>query len=110
MSTRAETIQYLLSQLEPLDVRSRAMFGEHALYLGEKLVALICNDTLFLKPTDAAAGYAEHLTPAPPYPGASDYLAVGADLVEDPERLQALVVASAELLPPPKPKRARAGR
>lgn len=110
MSTRKETVAYLLSQLEPLDVRSRAMFGEYALYLGEKIVAFICADTLFLKPTGAAYGYHDHLTLAPPYPGASDYLAVGGDLIEDPDRLQALVVATAELVPPPKPRRARASR
>ena len=110
MSTRKETVQHLLSQLEPLDVRSRAMFGEYALYLGEKLVALICADTLFLKPTEAASEYQDQLTLAPPYPGAKDYLAVGADLIDDPERLQALVAATTDLVPAPKPRRARASR
>jgi TfoX/Sxy family transcriptional regulator of competence genes len=31
----------------------RKMFGEYALYLGEKVVALVCDNSWFLKPTDA---------------------------------------------------------
>jgi len=56
MSTSKETVAFLLAQLEPLDVRARAMFGEFGAYCDEKFVALVCDDTFFLKPTDAADG------------------------------------------------------
>src|SRR5450830_349751 len=102
MSTSKETIAFLLSQLEPLDVRARAMFGEYGVYCDEKFVALVCDDAFFLKPTDAAEPFAADLTPAPAYPGSNDYLAAGADLVEDAEQFQALVKATAERLPVPK--------
>ena len=51
MATRKETIEHILDQLAPLPVRARAMFGEYGLYCGEKFVAVICDDTLFVKPT-----------------------------------------------------------
>jgi TfoX/Sxy family transcriptional regulator of competence genes len=108
MSTRREPVDHLLAQLEPLDARVRAMFGEYALYLGPTIVGFVCDDTLFMKPTGAAYGYQDDLTLAPPYPGASDYLAVGAELVEQPEQLQALVTATAALIPPRKPRASRA--
>ena len=110
MSTGKETIEFLLSQLEPLDVRARAMFGEYGVYCDEKIVALVCDDTFYLKPTDAADDYSADLTPGPAYPGSNDYLAVDGDLVEDAERFQALVKATAELLPVPKPKKPRASK
>ena len=56
MSTSKETVAFLLAQLEPLDMRARAMFGEYGVYCDEKFVALVCDDTFFLKPTHAADG------------------------------------------------------
>jgi len=108
MSTSKETIAFLLAQLEPLDVRARAMFGEYGVYCDDKIVALVCDDTFFLKPTDAAEPFAADLTPGPAYPGSNDYLAVDGDLLEDPERFQELVKATADLLPMPKPKKPKA--
>jgi TfoX/Sxy family transcriptional regulator of competence genes len=103
--TTKDTVEFLLSQLEPLDVRARAMFGEYGFYCDEKLVALVCQNTFYLKPTEVAEAYASELTPGPPYPGASDYLAVDAGLVDDPERFQALVKGTADLLPKPRLRR-----
>lgn len=107
MSTRKETIEHLLSQLEPLDARVRSMFGEYALYVGPTIVGFVCDDTFFVKPTGAAYGYQDRLTLAPPYAGASDYLAVDDALIDQPQQFQALVTATAALIPPRKPRSAR---
>ena len=91
---------FILEQLEPLPVRARAMFGEYALYCEEKVVGFVCDDTIFLKPSDATAG----LELGPAYPGSKDYAIVSADLLEDSAALRALVRATANGLPAPKPK------
>jgi TfoX/Sxy family transcriptional regulator of competence genes len=104
MATLKETISRLLEQLEPLNVRARAMFGEYALYCDEKLVALVCDNTVFLKPSPASAGLGIHLVPAPPYPGAKDYFVVGEAIVEDDEAFRRVIRETAAALPPPKPK------
>jgi DNA transformation protein len=53
MSTQASTIEYILDQLSSVPgVRARKMFGEYALYCGDKVVALVCDDTLFVKITE----------------------------------------------------------
>ena len=56
MSTSKDTIAFILEQLEPLDVRARAMFGEYGLYCDDKVVAFVCDDTIFLKQSPASAG------------------------------------------------------
>ncbi len=44
MSTSKETIALLTESLEPLPVRTRAMFGEYGLYCEEKVVGFVCDD------------------------------------------------------------------
>ncbi|MFN8591125.1 MAG: TfoX/Sxy family protein [Thermomicrobiales bacterium] len=110
MPTEKETVAFILDQLAPLPVRARAMFGEYGLYCDEKIVALICDDTLFVKPTAAAE---RHFTPAdlaPPYPGAKDAYAVSGDRLDDREWLQTVIRETAALLPAPvkKPRKSRA--
>ena len=100
MSTSKATIAYLLEQLEPLDVRAKAMFGEYGIYASGKLVMLVCDETVFLKPTPASAG----LEMAPPYPGAKHQAVVPAEITADADAFRALVAATADALPAPKPK------
>lgn len=108
MSTRRETIQYILGQLEPLNVRARAMFGEYCLWCDEKPVALVCDETLFLKPTPVSEG--KGMDEAEAYQGSRLFRIVGPDLIEDSEKLRFLIQATADALPPPKPKHRRLPR
>ena len=101
MATSKETVAYVLEQLEPLNVRARAMFGEYGMYCDDKIVALICDDTVFIKPTKATDGMSE----APPYPGAKDSRVAEAALIADSERFRTIVQATADALPAPKPKK-----
>jgi DNA transformation protein len=96
VGTRRETVDYVLEQLEPLSVRARAMFGEYGLYCDEKIVALICDDTVFLKPTTASDGLGE----APAYPGAKPSRVVPDAVVDDAEAFRSLVAGTAALLAP----------
>ncbi len=107
MATSKETVAFILDQLAPLPVRARAMFGEYGLYCDEKFVALICDDTLFVKPTTISDQYFTDADLAPPYPGAKNHYAVPAALLEDGERLREVIAATAELLPLPKKKTAK---
>jgi hypothetical protein len=103
MATPRERIDYVLEQLEPLPVRARAMFGEYGLYCDEKVVGFVCDSTVFLKPGPATS----HLPQGPCYPGSKDYGIVDEELVGDSHAFRALVRATADSLPPPKPKNPR---
>ncbi|MBX3104139.1 MAG: TfoX/Sxy family protein [Cryobacterium sp.] len=105
MATRQETTAFILDQLHPLPVRVRAMFGEYALYLDDKVVAFICDDTLFMKPTEVGAEFLGEENLAPAYPGSKLYYAVPGDKLENREWLQDFVIRTAELVPLPKPKK-----
>jgi TfoX/Sxy family transcriptional regulator of competence genes len=111
MATERATVDFILDQLAslPLPVRARAMFGEYGLYCDEKFVALICDDTLFVKPTAISEQFFSDADLAPPYPGAKDHYAVPAALLEDGERLREVIAGTAELLPVTK-KVAKKGR
>jgi TfoX/Sxy family transcriptional regulator of competence genes len=75
------------------------MFGEYGLYCDEMMVALICDDTLFVKPTPVAPHFFDQPELAPPYPGAKEWYVVPGDRLEHREWLQALIEQSAEALP-----------
>ena len=107
MGSRAETIAHLLDALDALPLSARKMFGEYALYLDGKVVALVCDDRIFVKPLPEALALMPEAGLAPPYPGARPHLVADAALDED-GALQTLLGAVARALPPPKPKRPKA--
>jgi TfoX/Sxy family transcriptional regulator of competence genes len=110
MATEKAPVDFILDQLAPLPVRARAMFGEYGLYCDEKFVALICGDTLFIKPTAISNRFFTNADLAPPYPGAKDHYAVPVALLEDSERLREVIAGTAELLPLPKKKTRKKAR
>jgi hypothetical protein len=71
------------------------------------LVALICDDTLFVKPTPEGRAFAGQLEEGPPYPGAKPCLIVPEDQLDDADRLAELIRITAEALPAPKPKKSK---
>jgi len=55
MASDIAFVQYIAGQLHNVGtVRYRKMFGEYALYCNEKVVALVCDMQLFVKPTKSA--------------------------------------------------------
>ena len=110
MSTSADTIAYIEDQLSGLTIRTQKMFGEYALYVGEKVVAFVCDDTLFIKYSDADPAVLEGTHPGKPYPGAKDYAEVPGDLLENRDWLQEAISATAAALPVPPPKKPKAAR
>ena len=57
-------------------VSAKKMFGEYGIYCGDKMVALFCDDQLYVKPTDQGKAFAGKLTEAAPYPGAKGSVAL----------------------------------
>ena len=104
MGSRAETIAHLLDALDALPLSARKMFGEYALYLDGKVVALVCDDQLFLKPTAGALAVLSDCPTGAPYRGAKPHLLV-TDALDDPDPVIAALRAIAADLPAPKPKK-----
>lgn len=105
MATRQDTVDDLLHLLAGLGgVAARKMFGEYCLYLNDKPVGLVCDDTLYVKPTAAGRELAPDAPEGPPYPGAKPHLTFPPDTWGDGRDLCALLRATFAALPPPKPK------
>jgi TfoX/Sxy family transcriptional regulator of competence genes len=83
----------------------RRMFGEFALYLDGKVVAFVCDNTLFVKPTDAGRALLGTVAEGQAYPGSKLYFQLG-DEIEDRDLLARLLRTTADALPLPKPKAA----
>ncbi len=110
MATTPETIAYLLDQLSGVrELATRKMFGEYALYCESKVIALVCDDTLFIKITEAGKEFAgDRYAEGAPYPGAKPWMEIDADYLEDREWLCELVRITTEHAPLPKPKKPKA--
>lgn len=77
MASDASFAEFVLDQLGDAGrITLRNMFGEYAVYCNDLVVALICDNQLFVKPTEAGKAYAGDIAAAPPYPGAKSYLLI----------------------------------
>ena len=104
MATKPDFIEYVREQLTGAGAVSyRRMFGEYAVYLDEKVVALVCDNQLFVKPTAAGRAFLGSVVEAPPYPGATLYFLVD-EALESPQDAAQLIRITARELPLPKPK------
>ena len=80
-------------------IRLKPMFGEYAVYYKEKLVALFCNDHLYLKTTPPGREALGDTVELPPYPGAKPHLIVPDHKLDDHSWLSELIRATAVALP-----------
>lgn len=105
MASKQSNVDFVLEQMaEAGDVSARKMFGEFGIYCAGKIVALFCDDQLFIKPTPRGRKFIGTVTEGAPYPGAKPWFLVRGDACEDGSWLSELVRITAEELPPPKAK------
>jgi hypothetical protein len=106
MASRQATADFILEQIAAAGtVRAARMFGGFSVYCDGKVVALICDDQLYVKPTAAGRTFLGPWPETPPCPGIGPYLLVTGDQWDNSDWLAALVRITAAALPPPKPKR-----
>ena len=107
MASDLEFVEFITDQLQAeCEASFKAMFGEYALYSKGKVVALICDDQLFVKQTDAGRKYIGEFVEAPPFPGARPWLLIE-DQIDDREWLSELILITERELPKPKPRAKR---
>jgi DNA transformation protein and related proteins len=108
MASDLDFVKYVCEQINSAGpISFRKMFGEYAIYCGEKVVALVCDDQLFIKPTLAGRSMVGEIEEAPPYPGAKPYFLI-TDQLDNQQWLSELIQITANELPAPKPKKPKA--
>ena len=104
MATDPSFVEYVEEQSGLGDrITHKRMFGEYGIYIDGKVVAFACDDSLFVKAAEATAALTAGLPSRSPYPGAKPY-PVADEILDDAERLHALLLATAAAMPESKPK------
>jgi len=104
MASSKDLVQYIAEQCADAgEIMTKKMFGDYGIYCDGKIFGLICDDCLYIKPTEAGRKVLREVVMRPPYEGAKDYFLV-AD-VDDRTYLSELVRVTCEALPEPKPKK-----
>jgi TfoX/Sxy family transcriptional regulator of competence genes len=105
MASDLNFVQFVVDQIEPArNMSFRKMFGEYALYSKGKVVALICDNQLFIKPTAAGRSFIGTVVELPAYPGAKPSFLID-DQIEDRDWISKLIELTEQELPNKKVKK-----
>ena len=110
MASDASFAQFVVDQINGAGTISmRFMFGEFAIYCNEKVVALICDNKVYVKQTDAGRAYIGTPVEAPAYTGAKPSFLIE-DKLEDAKWLTELIrITEREVGAPPIKKSVKRG-
>lgn len=106
MGTSVDYIEFVCEQIAGIGaVRYRKMFGEYMVYVNDKPLLLVCDNTVYVKIlpelSDLMAGAETSL----PYEGGKEHYLLD---VENQELTQAVLAVLESITPPPKPKKRKA--
>ena len=80
MSTTLDYIEYVCDQLAGLgDIRYRKMLGEYMIYVNDRPVVIVCDNTAFVKQLDCIAELMQGAKTGFPYQGAKEHYLLNLD-------------------------------
>ena len=101
MATTAEYMEYVCGQLAGVGaLRYRKMFGEYMLYINDKPVMTVCDNTVYVKKLECLAEYG--LSVGCPYEGAREHYILD---IDDGQRSREIAVRAEAVTPLPRPKK-----
>ena len=105
MASNKEFVDFVLEQIENAgQITAKSMFGEYGVFSNGKIFALICDNKLFIKPTESGRKFINNVVESPPYEGAKPSFLIE-DKIEDRDWLSELVRITIRELPESKPKK-----
>ena len=105
MASDLAFVQHVCDQLRDVGgVSCKKMFGEYGLFVGSKIVALVCDNQLFLKPTEAGRELLGSPSEGAPYPGAKAHFVLDEHL-DNRELLSTVFRVTEAALPKPKQRK-----
>ncbi|MDA3810626.1 MAG: transcriptional regulator [Spirochaetaceae bacterium] len=103
MSTEQDFIDFLIDQIESgWNVRYRKMFGEYMVYINDKPLLLVCDNTVYVKQLDCIASLISEENKGFPYNGSKEHYIVD---FEDRELLNDVITALEKIIPIPVKKK-----
>lgn len=105
MSSNQSTADFIVEQMAAAGaVSAKKMFGEYGVFCDGKMVAVVCDDQLFIKPTAAGRSFLGEVEEVSPFPGAKPYFLISGERWDDGEWLSELGRLTCAELPLPKKK------
>ena len=105
MATDKSFVEFITDQIENVgQITYKKMFGEYALYCEGKVIGLVCDNQLFIKPTEGGRAFIGDVIEAPAYPGAKPSFLIDARF-EDRQWISNLIRITYEELLEPKVKK-----
>ncbi|MBC7614723.1 MAG: TfoX/Sxy family protein [Pedobacter sp.] len=105
MASEQKFVDFIIDQINfSAHITNKKMFGEYGLYFDNKLFGLVCDNKLFIKPTQSGRAFINHVVEASPYPGAKPSFLIEEKL-DDRQWLRKLIEITVNELPEPKLKK-----
>lgn len=103
MATSKEYIEFVTEQIAgEYDLRYRKMFGEYMVYVNDKPVLLVCDNTVYVKKLDCVKSLMKNANVGVPYDGAKEHYILD---IDDFTLSHQVVLKLEEHIPIPKPKK-----
>jgi TfoX/Sxy family transcriptional regulator of competence genes len=103
MASTADFIDYICEQIQGVGtVRARKMFGEYMVYVNDKPILLVCDNTVFVKQLDVLADILADADRGFPYDGAREHYVLD---IDDAERAREVIALMLPVTAVPKPKK-----
>ncbi len=105
MATTIDYIEFVCEHIKNYAVRYKKMFGEYMVYLNDKPILLVCDNTVYVKKLNEIASLMENSETGFPYNGAKEHYILD---IEDDELTEKVIKILKEITPLPKlPKKKR---
>ena len=105
MATTLDYIEFVCSQIEnDWNPQYKKMFGEYMVYVNNKPLLLVCDNTVYAKELDVVETLLAEAERGYPYHGAKEHFIVD---VEDRELLNQLIAVLERVIPVPVKRKAK---
>ncbi len=103
MATSKEYIDFVLENIQGFEnVKAKKMFGEYMIYINEKPVLLVCDNTVFVKKIPEVSSLFENCESGFPYDGAKEHFVLD---IENKELSSKVLSTLEKVIPVPKKKK-----
>ena len=103
MATTVDFIEYVCGQINGVGiVRYKKMFGEYMVYVNDKPILLVCDNTVFVKILPCLDSLMAEADKGFPYDGAKEHYVLD---VDDVPLAVKVIATSLEVTPIPKPRK-----
>ena len=106
MASSVDFVEYVCEQIAGTgEVRCKKMFGEYMVYVNDKPILLVCDNTVYVKKLDCMAALLKDVAEGAPYEGAKPHYILD---IDNAEKSCAVVGVLEPVTPVPKPRKRKA--